>query len=49
MTLQNYTKTFELPNMMIGVSGIIGIGKSTLVKKLGDIIDCDTFLCKYIY
>uniref|UniRef100_A0A6C0LW89 Deoxynucleoside kinase domain-containing protein n=1 Tax=viral metagenome TaxID=1070528 RepID=A0A6C0LW89_9ZZZZ len=43
MTLQNYSKTFELPNMMIGVSGIIGVGKSTLVNQLGSIIDCDTF------
>lgn len=43
MTSQTYSKTFELPNMMIGVSGIIGVGKSTLVKQLGTIIDCDTF------
>ena len=43
MTSQTYSKTFELPNIMIGVSGIIGVGKSTLVKKLGAIFDCDTF------
>ena len=43
MTSQTYAKTFALSNMMIGVSGIIGVGKSTLVKQLGDIIDCDTF------
>ena len=33
----NYTQTFGSTNTLIGVSGIIGVGKSTLTKSLGEI------------
>ena len=32
----NYTQTFGPKNNIIGISGIIGVGKSTLTKKLGE-------------
>jgi deoxyadenosine kinase len=31
----NYTQTFGSKNHIIGISGIIGVGKSTLTEKLG--------------
>lgn len=32
----NYTTTFSSPHLFIGISGIIGVGKSTLTKKLAE-------------
>lgn len=32
----NYTQTFGSKNNIIGISGIIGVGKSTLTKQLGE-------------
>ena len=37
----SYTATFGSNNILIGVSGIIGVGKSTLTKSLGKILDCE--------
>ena len=33
---QGYTDTFSSKNLIIGVSGIIGVGKSTLSRSLGE-------------
>lgn len=33
--MNSYTKTFSSDNVLIGVSGIIGVGKSTLTENLG--------------
>ena len=38
MTSNSYTTTFGSPNILIGVSGIIGAGKSTLTESLGEIM-----------
>ena len=37
----NYTQTFGSKNNIIGISGIIGVGKSTLTKKLGEELEYD--------
>ena len=37
----NYTQTFGPKNNIIGISGIIGVGKSTLTKKLGEELEYD--------
>ena len=37
----NYTQTFAPKNNIIGISGIIGVGKSTLTKKLGEELEYD--------
>lgn len=37
----NYTQTFGPKNNIIGISGIIGVGKSTLTKKLGKELEYD--------
>jgi deoxyadenosine kinase len=41
MTSNSYTSTFGSPNILVGVSGIIGVGKSTLTESLGKILDWD--------
>jgi deoxyadenosine kinase len=42
MTSNSYTSTFGSPNILVGVSGIIGVGKSTLTESLGEIMGWDT-------
>lgn len=37
----NYTQTFGPKNNIIGISGIIGVGKSTLTQKLGEELEYD--------
>jgi deoxyadenosine kinase len=37
----NYSQTFGSKNNIIGISGIIGVGKSTLTKKLGEELGYD--------
>lgn len=56
MTSNSYTSTFSSPNVLIGISGIIGVGKSTLTESLGKILSWDVvkepvesneYLCKF--
>ena len=42
MASNSYTSTFGSPNILVGVSGIIGVGKSTLTESLGKIMGWDT-------
>lgn len=41
MSNNSYTKTFGSPNNLIGISGIIGVGKSTLTESLGKLMGSD--------
>jgi deoxyadenosine kinase len=41
--VETYTKTFSPNNTIISVSGIIGVGKSTLSKKLGEYYKADVY------
>jgi len=41
MASNSYTSTFGSPNILVGVSGIIGVGKSTLTESLGKIMGWD--------
>lgn len=41
MATNSYTSTFGSPNILVGVSGIIGVGKSTLTESLGKILSWD--------
>ena len=38
MTSNSYTTTFGSTNIVVGISGIIGVGKSTLTESLGKIM-----------
>ena len=39
MSNKSYSLTFGSPNKLIGISGIIGVGKSTLTEALGAIME----------
>jgi len=39
--MNSYTTTFSSDNVLIGVSGIIGVGKSTLTENLGKVMGYD--------
>jgi len=39
MSHNSYTTTFSSPNKLIGISGIIGVGKSTLTESLGSLME----------
>ena len=41
MSHKSYTATFGSPNKLIGISGIIGVGKSTLTESLGSMMGSD--------
>ena len=41
MSHKSYTATFGSPNKLIGISGIIGVGKSTLTESLGSLMGSD--------
>lgn len=41
MSSNSYTTTFSSPNILVGISGIIGVGKSTLTESLGKIMNWD--------
>ena len=56
MSTNSYTATFASTNVLVGVSGIIGVGKSTLTESLGTIMGWDIvkepvksneYLCKF--
>lgn len=38
-----YTSTFSFKNLMIAVSDIIGLGKSTLTQKLGEKLNFEIY------
>jgi len=41
MSSNSYTTTFGSPNILVGISGIIGVGKSTLTESLGKLMHWD--------
>lgn len=41
--IENYSKTYGSDNLIISVSGIIGVGKSTLSAKLGKLYNADVY------
>ena len=41
--MTSYTQTFGSPNIVIGIAGIIGAGKSTLCDQLSDILGYDLY------
>jgi deoxyadenosine/deoxycytidine kinase len=41
MSTKSYTNVFGTKNYIIGISGIIGVGKSTLTNDIGNKLNCE--------
>ena len=43
MSIQTYSQAYAPNNTIIAISGIIGVGKTTLTRTLGNILGADTY------